>query len=216
MNPPIDLAILLALRVRGDPALPIGPWWLQESARDITALGGFTVLTLVAVTAIALLAIRGRATQAAIFAATVVAAQATSEILKAWLGRPRPPLRLHLDLDYGASFPSGHAMMSAVVYLTLASVMTNGQSRRRGRIPAVAMAMVLIGAIGVSRVYLGVHWPSDVLAGWLLGSAFAVAAALILAAARREPPGVGPGSAAPPHGRDGRGDKTPAPPPTSP
>jgi len=213
---PIDLVLLLALRASGDPATPIGPWWLQESARDITALGGFTVLALVTVTAVASLAIKGRRAQAAIFCGAVVVAQALSEILKAWVGRPRPPLRLHLDLDYGASFPSGHAMMSAVVYLTLASVMTAGERRRQVRMPTVAMAMVLIASIGVSRVYLGVHWPSDVLAGWLLGSAVALAASLMLAAARREPPGVRPGFAARLHDRAGRGGRTPAPPPTSP
>lgn len=180
---PVDLKILLMFRLRGDLSRPIGPRWVEESARDITALGGFTVLTLITAMAVAVLMINGRRLQAAIFAVAVVAAQALAEIIKAWVARPRPPPMLHHDLVYSASFPSGHSMMSPVVYLTLAAFVSAGQSRHAVKAMMFGLALVLVFAIGVSRVYLGVHWPTDVLAGWALGAAVATAATLALMAA---------------------------------
>ena len=177
---PIDTAGLLLFRVTGNPSQSIGPRWVQESARDITALGGFTVLTLITVVTIAILIIARKRLQAAIFAVTVIAAQAISEIIKAWVARPRPPPMLHHDLIYSSSFPSGHATMSPVVYLTLAAFISAGQSRHSVKVMMFGLAVALIIAIGVSRVYLGVHWPTDILAGWSLGSAVAVAATLAL------------------------------------
>jgi undecaprenyl-diphosphatase len=180
---PIDTAGLLLFRVAGRPEQAVGPRWVQETARDITALGGFTVLTLLTVVAIAVLVINRKRLQAGIFAVTVMAAQAMSEIVKAWVDRPRPPPMLHHDLVYSSSFPSGHAMMSPVVYLTLAAFVSATDNRRAVKVMMFGLAVALVIAIGVSRVYLGVHWPSDVLAGWSLGSAVAVIATLALMAA---------------------------------
>ena len=182
----IDRTLLLLFRVPGDLSTPIGPRWVQEAARDVTALGGFTVLTLITVVAIIILLMHGRRVQAAIFGGTVVIAQVAAEMLKHWIGRPRPELILQHDLVYSSSFPSGHAMMSPVIYLTLAAFLAAGESRRAVKTLLVVLAAVLVTGVGVSRVYLGVHWPSDVLAGWALGSAIAFAAtmALLIVAAR--------------------------------
>jgi undecaprenyl-diphosphatase len=175
-----DRAILLALRRPEDLATPIGPRWLQESARDITALGGFTVLTLISVLAVVLLLMYGRRLQALAFAVAVIAAQAAAEILKATIGRARPDLVVHHDLVYSASFPSGHSTMTPVVYLTLAVTLAAGIGRRRVRALLVGCAFALVLMVGVSRVYLGVHWPTDVLAGWAMGAAFALAASIAI------------------------------------
>ena len=175
-----DRTVLLAFRRVGDVATPVGPQWIQETARDITALGGFTVLTLVTVLATVLLLMHGRRLQALIFAGSVIGAQVLVGALKAVLARARPDLTTHLDLVSSHSFPSGHSTMTPVVYLTLAAILAAGAERRSVRLLLSGAAVVLVLAVGVSRVYLGVHWPTDVLAGWTLGTAIAVAASLAL------------------------------------
>jgi undecaprenyl-diphosphatase len=190
----LDRRILLAFRVAGRPDLPIGPRWLMESARDITALGGFTVLTLISVGAVIVLLALHRRRQAVGFAISVLIAQALSEAIKHVAARPRPELVTHLDLVYSSSFPSGHATMSPVVYLTLAGVLSAGLADRRQKAVLISCAACLVAAIGVSRVYLGVHWPTDVLGGWVLGCLISLAATWA----------IGRGAAAPrPLGGDG-------------
>ena len=176
----IDRILLLAFRSPGRLDVPIGPRWVLEAARDVTALGGVTVLMLISIIATVMLLIHARRLHALIFAATVVGAQVLSESIKAWIGRPRPNLVGHLDLVYSSSFPSGHAMMTPVVYLTAAGLLAAGMQRRSERVFLLVGAMLLTAAVGVSRVYLGVHWPSDVLGGWILGSAVAMGATIAL------------------------------------
>lgn len=171
----VDSVLLLGFRRPGDLSVAIGPPWVAESARDITALGGFTVLALVSVFATAMLVLHGRRLQAVVFAVAVVLAQVASEILKLLIARPRPMLVSHLDYVSSASFPSGHALMSPVVYLTLAVVLAAGAESGGVRVLLVGSAVLLVAAVGITRVYLGVHWPTDVLAGWMLGSAIALA-----------------------------------------
>jgi undecaprenyl-diphosphatase len=175
-----DRTLLLAFRTPNDPSTPIGPRWLQESARDVTALGGFTVLTLVTAFAFAILMLLGRRTQAWILAGAVIFAQVFAEAIKAIVHRPRPDLVPQHDLVYSSSFPSGHAMMTPVVYLTLAAIVAAGHRQSSIKTMLIAGAAVLVALVGVSRVYLGVHWPSDVLAGWTLGVMIALAAWLLL------------------------------------
>lgn len=175
-----DRDVLLAFRMPGALETPIGPRWVQESARDITALGGFTTLSLVVVMAVAIMMLVGRRTQAIIFIVTVLVAQAASTALKVLVDRPRPTLVPYHDLVYSSSFPSGHAMMTPVVYLTLAAVVAAGDRHRAVKLLLLAGALFLVIAVGVSRIYLGVHWPSDVLAGWTLGSAIALVASAVL------------------------------------
>lgn len=191
-----DRHVLLWFRTPTDLAQPIGPRWLQETARDVTALGGFTVLSSIGVSAVILLLMHGRRLQAMIFAGVVIAAQVLIEVLKSILGRARPDLVPHHDFVYSASFPSGHSAMTPVVYLTLAAILAAGEPRRAVRAFLLVAAVLLVIAVGVSRVYLGVHWPTDVLAGWTLGAGIAIAAALALhrAAPKRPEAEVAPDS----------------------
>jgi undecaprenyl-diphosphatase len=185
----LDTRILLAFRTPGDLATPIGPRWMQESARDLTALGGVTTLSLVVVMAIAILILLGRRTQALVLGVAVVFAQALAELLKYLIHRPRPELVPQHDLVYSASFPSGHAMMTPVVYLTLAAIVAASHPRRAIKVLLLVGAAVLTVVVGLSRIYLGVHWPSDVLAGWTLGTAIALTASLALFKSRDLRPG---------------------------
>jgi undecaprenyl-diphosphatase len=175
-----DDKVLLAFRVHNDLAQLAGPRWLQEAGRDVTALGGFTVLTLISALAVALLLMLGRRLQAVIFAVAVLFAQGSAELVKHIVARPRPELVAHHDLVYSSSFPSGHSVMSPVVYLTLAAIIAAGSVRSAIKLTLLIGAAVLVAAIGVSRVYLGVHWPTDVLAGWTMGATIAWVAAVAL------------------------------------
>lgn len=176
----LDSTILLALRRPGELAVPIGPRWLQETARDITALGGFTVLTLVVVVAVTLLVLHRRRLQAAVFAIAVIAGQVLAQVTKHLVGRNRPDLVPHLDQVYSSSFPSGHSALSPIVYFTLAGLLAAGETNRGAKILLLILATGLVLSIGVSRVYLGVHWPTDVIAGWAMGTAVALIATLVL------------------------------------
>jgi undecaprenyl-diphosphatase len=176
---PLDRALLEALRVPGAPAEPIGPAWLEEAARDITALGGTPILLLLTCAVALQLWINGHSRRALFALGAVGGAQALSELLKALIARPRPDIVPHEVAVYSASFPSGHAMLATAAYFTLAFILATGANRARNRIGLYASAGVLAFLIGASRVYLGVHWPSDVVAGWFAGLAWAVGAATI-------------------------------------
>jgi undecaprenyl-diphosphatase len=183
----LDRALLLALRAPGNPTDPIGPRWFEEAMRDLTALGGNVVLILVVITALAALLFRAKRRHALVLASTIAVAQVSSEILKAVYDRPRPTLVPHGSFVYSASFPSGHSTMAATVYLTLAAIVASVEPTRRAKVFDFTLAIAIIVAVGFSRVYLGVHWPSDVLAGWALGSLWALAAFIWLRRiARRE------------------------------
>lgn len=171
-----DRAILLALRDPAHPADPLGSRSFEESMRDVTALGGFTFLTLLTIVATLALVFHRKRRQAAIFAVTVIAAQVSSEILKLVYERPRPELVPHGSYVYSNSFPSGHSTVAAATYLALATVIASLEPRRATKVLAYALAIGLVVMIGFSRVYLGVHWPSDVLAGWSLGAGWALLA----------------------------------------
>lgn len=176
----LDRRLLLAFRSPGDPSDPLGPRWFEESMRDITALGGFTVVTLLTIVAVLLLVFHQRRREALIFAGTVILAYASSEVLKAFYDRDRPMLVAHGSIVYSQSFPSGHSTAAAATFLTLATVLASFETRRRTKALIYALAITAMIAVGVSRVYLGVHWPTDVLAGWALGASWALAAWMVL------------------------------------
>ena len=170
----LDKAILRGLRTAGDAGVPIGPHWLRSTAIDITALGGVTVLTLITILVVGfLLAIR-KQSMALYVAAAVASGALVSSVLKSIFVRPRPELVPHLVEVSSTSFPSGHAMNSAMVYLTLAALLARSQQQRSVRVYLIGIAMLLTLLVGITRVYLGVHWPSDVLAGWCVGAVWAV------------------------------------------
>jgi undecaprenyl-diphosphatase len=176
----LDRRFLLALRNPADPSDPIGSRSFEEAMRDVTALGGVTVLTLVTVVGALAFLIHKRPRHALILVGTVLLADASSGWLKAFYDRPRPDLVPHGAYVYSASFPSGHSTLSAATFLTLAMLIASLEPHRGTKVMVYVLAVLLVLAIGISRVYLGVHWPSDVLAGWSLGAAWALAAFLVL------------------------------------
>jgi Membrane-associated phospholipid phosphatase len=169
----IDSAILLALRNPDNLADPIGPRWLEETARDITGLGGYTILTLVTASVAICLLMAGKRGAAMLLAVAVIGGTLLSTGLKMGFERPRPELVPHATQVYTASFPSGHAMLSAVTYLTLGALLARVLERRRIKAFIMGLAVVTTLLVGASRIYLGVHWPSDVLGGWAMGAAWA-------------------------------------------
>jgi undecaprenyl-diphosphatase len=169
----LDRAVLLALRDAHNPADPIGPSWFEEAARDITALGGHVVLTIVTLATLAYLVMTRKSHAAVLVVAAVGGGMLLSTALKMGFERPRPDLVPHVARVYTASFPSGHAMLSAVTYLTLGALLARVQPSRRLKAFLLGLAVSLTVLVGASRVYLGVHWPSDVLAGWCVGAAWA-------------------------------------------
>ncbi len=170
----LDEAILLAFRGSADLSDPIGPDWVEELMRDVTGLGGIGILTILTVVVAIFLWIEGRRRTILYLLAAVVGGTVLSAFAKELFDRPRPDLVLHETIVSSASFPSGHSMMAAVVYLTLAVILVRGERRRAVRWFLLGVAAVVVVAIGVSRVYLGVHWPSDVLAGWSAGAGWAL------------------------------------------
>lgn len=181
-----DRTVLLWFRTPGHPADPIGSHTLEEAMRDVTTLGGFTYLTLITVVAVASLLFFRKPRQAVVLAVTVCLAEASSDVLKVFYERPRPTLVPHGVYVYSHSFPSGHSTLSAATYLTLAAILSSLDRRRPFKVFVFALAIAMTVGVGVSRVYLGVHWPTDVLGGWTLGAAWALLARVALGLWRGE------------------------------
>jgi len=168
-----DTRILRALRKADDPSTPIGPSWIQASLIDLTALGGPTVLTLVVLAVIGFLLLQGRRRSALVIALAAATGELLNAAMKSLFVRPRPEVVPHLRVVFETSFPSGHAMNSAIIYLTLGAMLMRLTERRLTKIYCLTLAAVATLLVGVSRVYLGVHYPTDVLAGWTIGLAWA-------------------------------------------
>ncbi len=171
---PIDHRILLALRSPDDPAKPIGPDWLVVTAQEITALGSTSVLALLTLIVGLYLWLR-RSPNTALFVLISVGGGALiSTLLKLIFGRERPSIVPHLTHLGQASFPSGHAMLSTVAFLTLGALLAEIEKRKRVKAFILAVAVGVAALVGATRVYLGVHYPTDVVAGWTAGVAWAV------------------------------------------
>jgi undecaprenyl-diphosphatase len=174
-----------SLRRPDDPATPLGPRWLHEVGRDVTALGGVAVLSMVTLfVAGYLLMVRKFHAMWLVLAATF-GGLLLSTGLKWVFSRDRPELVPHLSHVYTSSFPSGHAMLSAVVYLTLGSLLARLVPTRVVKVFFIGVAMLLTLLIGVSRVYMGVHYPTDVLAGWTGGLIWALIVWLVARSLQR-------------------------------
>lgn len=170
----IDRAILLAMRNPSDASDPLGPRWFEEAARDFTALGGVGVLTFISLASVGFLWLDGKRSAAVFVMTAVGGGLVLSMLLKYGYSRPRPDLVPHGSHVYTSSFPSGHSMMSAATYLTLGVLLARSVSGRQLRLFLILVALLITAAVGASRVYLGVHWPTDVLAGWVLGACWAI------------------------------------------
>jgi undecaprenyl-diphosphatase len=169
-----DRWMLSALRDPANPADPIGPPWVEEMARDVSALGGFTWITFATVVIAIYLWIDDKTRMAVLLFAATASGALLSLILKSVFARPRPDLVPHLSQVFTSSFPSGHSMIAAVVYLTMGSLLASVISNRTLKVYVLAIAVMLTTAVGLSRIYLGVHYPTDVLAGWLAGLVWAL------------------------------------------
>ena len=175
-----DEWLLVALRSPGNLADPIGPKWFEEMMRDFTAMGSTGVLTLMVITIAGFLTMTRKGHAALFVLASVIGGVLISQSMKWAYARPRPELVPHGAEVYTASFPSGHSMMAAVVYLTLGALLARTLADRPVKVYVLAVAVFATILVGVSRVYLGVHWPTDVLAGWTLGAAWALICWLVM------------------------------------
>lgn len=169
-----DKRLLLAFRNSDDLSDPIGPGWLEEMMRDFTALGGTAVLSCISLAVVGYLVLSRKRHVAVVVMLAVGGGIALSHLLKWGFDRPRPDLVPHITQVYTQSFPSGHAMLSAVVYLTLGVLLMRTRAEMRVKIYLLSVAIFATVLVGISRVYLGVHWPSDVLAGWTVGAGWAL------------------------------------------
>jgi undecaprenyl-diphosphatase len=193
-----DTAILMVFRTAGDAADPIGPPWLEEMGRDVTALGSFVFLGFVLAGVVGYLILIRKHGAAVLMVVAVLGGVVVSTLLKFVFDRPRPEIS-HAARVFTASFPSAHATMSAVTFLTVGALFTRVAAERKVKVYFMAVALFLTIMVGLSRLYMGVHYPSDVLAGWCIGSAWAIlcwAGALWLQQKGEvEPPGTAPGRA---------------------
>ena len=174
-----DHAVLDYLRAPGDASVPVGPRWLLAVARDVSALGGVSVLTLLTLLVLGFLALHRQWRLAAVLLAATLGATVLNFEMKRFFDRARPEAAYHLVEVGNASFPSGHSMLSAATYLTLGLMLAAITSRFWTKVYFLAAAVFIVVLVGVTRIYLGVHFPTDVAAGWSLGAAWALGCALV-------------------------------------
>lgn len=164
-----DKKIVLGFRKADDPSLPIGPAWVTSVLLDLTALGGPTVITLVVLAVVGFLLLQTRYWTAFFIMITAFTGEAVSYAMKSVFARPRPTVVPHLREAFSSSFPSGHAMQSAIIYLTLGAILMRITDSRLTKVYCCTVAMLMTFLVGLSRVWLGVHYPTDVIAGWIVG-----------------------------------------------
>ena len=179
----VDHALLESLRHGDDP---YGPVWLERAVMNLSALGSSAVVTLLVVVATLFLLLARRPRQAMLLVAITSISAIGLTLLKVGIGRERPTVVPHLEEVVGMSFPSGHTLLAAVLYPTFGMLVAANLSDRRLKIYVFAVAAALALLVGLTRVYLGVHYPSDVLGGWLLGLAFSFAAGIVIRALKEQ------------------------------
>lgn len=170
----VDELILRAFRSSTDPADPVGPAWVEGAVRDLTSLGSNVVLLIFTTAVAVFLAVRRQSHALTLVLVSTGGGFLLAQALKLAFSRPRPDLVPHLAYVSSSSFPSGHSMFSAVVYLTLGVLLSQLVKERVLKAYFIGVACFLTFVVGVSRVYLGVHYPTDVLAGWSAGLAWAL------------------------------------------
>ena len=174
-----DARILLMFRNPTDASDPIGPEWLEVVIRDISALGGLVSLGLLTLAACGYLWLKRKHQLALFVAVSASGGAAVNTLLKGVIGRPRPTIVPHETSAALSSFPSGHAMMAAVVFLTLGALLALSAEERRVKIYILIWSVLLTVSVGISRIYLGVHWPTDEVAGWIAGAIWATLCLLV-------------------------------------
>jgi undecaprenyl-diphosphatase len=169
-----DEYVLLLFNSSGDSSNPTGPVWLPGLIRDFTALGSTGVLAIVVFGVTVYLVLSGKRKTALYILIAVISGVVLEHFLKIGFGRPRPDLVPHGVVVTSLSFPSGHSLNSAVVYITLGNLLAQTQKKLSLKIFLMSFSVFLAILIGVSRIYLGVHWPTDVIAGWAVGASWAL------------------------------------------
>ena len=181
-----DRWLMEGLRDPANPGEPIGPAWFKQVMVDLTALGGGPFLTMLTLIVGGFL-LAARKWGMAVFVVLAIAGGGLAGNVLKWIFvRARPDLVPHLVSVDSASFPSAHAMNSAVTFLTLGVLLSRTQTERQVKAYLMGIAIFLTLIVGFSRVYLGVHWPTDVLAGWAVGAAWAILASLVAARLQRK------------------------------
>ncbi len=175
-----DKAVMLAMRSSQSVDDPIGPEWFEEAVRDVTSLGSTTVLMTISLALAGFLAITGARTTAMLMCISFGGGTVLVRLLKEIFSRARPDLVPHAAQVFSTSFPSGHATMSAITYLTTGVLLGRMHGTRTTKLYILGVAIALTILVGASRVYLGVHWPTDVLAGWCLGAGWSMGCWAIL------------------------------------
>jgi len=176
-----DRYIIFALRKSAEQPVPIGPPWLQEAARDVTSLGSITVLLMITIAVAGYLFLARKPGVAWLMLIAVFGGLALNNLLKFVFARPRPDIVSHAPRVFTTSFPSGHATLSAITYLTIAALLARAYPSPVLDLYFILLATVLTVLIGVSRIYLGVHFPTDILGGWCIGTAWALGCWVLMA-----------------------------------
>jgi undecaprenyl-diphosphatase len=169
-----DRSIILAFRQPGNLSAPIGPAWVQEAARDLTSLGSIIVLVIITAAVAGYLFLARKQAAAWLMLFAVFGGIALSDLLKFAFARPRPDFVAPAARVFTTSFPSGHATLSAITYLTIAALLARSQSSPKIGRYFIVLAALLTILVGISRIYLGVHYPTDVVGGWCIGAAWAL------------------------------------------
>ncbi len=175
----VDEKIIRALRQPSDPVVPIGPGWVKNAALDITALGSAPVLVLFVVLICGFLLLERKFAAAGLILFASLSGTVLNQILKSFFSRERPDVVPHLTEFGNSSFPSGHSMLASIIYLTLAALLTQTVKTLPTKLYLIGGAFLLAFLIGLTRVILGVHYPSDVLAGWTAGTSWALVCWLV-------------------------------------
>lgn len=173
---PLEERILRSFRSAEDPHRLVGPAWVEEVTRDCSALGGMAITVLLLTLITGYLVLDGKLGLAALLICATGSGAVVGASLKHFFARPRPTVVPLLDRVSDWSFPSGHSFNSAVVYITLGIVLAEATARKAGKVYCIGAGFLVSGLIGVSRVMLGVHYPTDVLGGWAAGTGWAAVA----------------------------------------
>ena len=181
-----DQSVLMAMRpFADDPHRAWGPWWLEEAAADLTSLGGISVLGLFAILTVGFLLFQKKWLSSLLLVVGLAGGVALSEGTKAFFERERPPQIYQAVETINASFPSGHTLLATVFYLSIGVMLARAFPNRRMKIYVLGCAILIAVLVGITRVYLGAHWASDVFGGWSLGAAWAMALWLFAWAVQR-------------------------------
>jgi undecaprenyl-diphosphatase len=177
----LDRRVMLALRSGDNPTHPIGPAWVQEAARDVTSLGSIIVVVITTASVAGYLFLTHKPGVAWLILLAVGGGIALNNLLKLVFARQRPYVMAASPRVFTTSFPSGHATLSAIAYLTIGTLLARASPSAAVAVYLMAIAVSLTMLIGFSRIYLGVHYPTDILAGWCVGAVWAIGCWVLMA-----------------------------------